>query len=72
MCHPYSAHLYERLNVADGLTMTNDYCSSFYDECSAADQLNLGEDYCEVHTGGADTETDQYWSYPLVIDSENI
>lgn len=66
VCHPYSAHLYERLNVADGLTMTIDFCSEFYTECS--EQLGLAEDYCEVHTGGG--ETDQYWSYPLVIDGE--
>lgn len=66
MCHPYSAHLYERLNVAEGLTMTLDYCADFYTACS--EQLGLGEDYCDVHTGGA--ETDQYWSYPLIIDSE--
>lgn len=65
LCHPYSAHLYERLNVEGGLTMTNEWCDTFYAECST--QLDLASDYCDEHTGG---DSDQYWSYPLVIDGE--
>lgn len=53
--------------MADGLTMTIEFCGTFYSACSA--QLGLEDNYCEVHTGGS--ETDQYWSYPLAIDSEN-
>lgn len=67
VCHPFSAHLFERLDVADGLTMTIEFCDNLYSTCSA--ELGLPDDYCNVHTGGE--ETDQYWSYPLVIDCES-
>ncbi|CBJ29140.1 conserved unknown protein [Ectocarpus siliculosus] len=60
-CHPWSGHLFERLDTA--MTLTQEFCSQFYGEC--ATQLGLPADYCEVHAG---PEGDQYWSYPLVID----
>ncbi|CAN0005800.1 unnamed protein product, partial [Ectocarpus sp. 4 AP-2014] len=60
-CHPWSGHLFERLDTA--MTLTQEFCSDFYGEC--ATQLGLPADYCEVHAG---PEGDQYWSYPLVID----
>lgn len=47
--------------------MTNDFCDSFFDACET--QLSLPLNYCDIHTGG---DTDQYWSYPLVIDGELI
>ncbi|CAM9927960.1 unnamed protein product, partial [Ectocarpus sp. 4 AP-2014] len=60
-CHPWSGHLFERLDTA--MTLKQDFCTKFYGEC--ATQLGLPADYCEVHAG---PEGDQYWSYPLVID----
>ncbi|CAB1115398.1 unnamed protein product [Ectocarpus sp. CCAP 1310/34] len=60
-CHPWSGHLFERLDTA--MTLTQEFCSEFYGEC--ATQLGLPADYCVVHAG---PEGDQYWSYPLVID----
>lgn len=68
ICDPYSAHLYERLDVVDdGLTMTNEFCDTYYSACSS--ELGLPTNYCDIHTGG---DIDQYWSYPLTIDSEFI
>ena len=64
VCHPYSLHLYERLET--GLTMTSAFCAQFYDACEGT--LELPADYCEFHTGGGDE--DQYWSYPLIVEGE--
>lgn len=66
ICHPFSAHMFERLDAPDGLTMTLEFCATFFDTCSG--ELGLAADYCEVHTGGG--EADQYWSYPLILDGE--
>lgn len=66
ICHPYSAHLFERLDAPDGLTMTLEFCATFFEACSG--ELGLSADYCDVHTGGG--EEDQYWSYPLDLDGE--
>lgn len=67
LCHPYSAHLFERLDTMDGLTMTNEFCNEFFSACES--ELALASDYCDIHTGG---DVDQYWSYPLVIDGESV
>lgn len=51
--------------------MKSAFCSEFYGECSGPDQLNLVESYCDFHAGGPDEE-DQFWSYPLVIEREEL
>ncbi|CAM9654267.1 unnamed protein product, partial [Choristocarpus tenellus] len=74
ICLGFSAHLYERLgpdlgNLApeDGMTFTNEFCESYVTACDS--QLEFPSNYCDVHTGG---EKDQYWSYPLQVDSTNF
>ncbi|CAM9355064.1 unnamed protein product, partial [Choristocarpus tenellus] len=74
VCLGFSAHLFERLGPdlgdsapVDGMTLTNEFCESYVNACGS--QLGLPTNYCDVHTGGSE---DQFWSYPLEVDSTNF
>lgn len=48
------------------MTMKAEFCKEFDAACS--EELDLATGYCAYHVG--DGVDDQYWSYPLVVDSE--
>jgi len=52
--------------------MKAEFCAEFFEECSGPDQLDLEENFCDYHVALTEEGEDQFWSYPLVIEREEL